>query len=638
MGDLNVSRLPPDQLRTFARKLLRDVRSLEHMLAAGQIQTGYRRIGCEQEMFLVDGAWRPFPVITEVLDRLKDSRFTTELGRFNLEVNLDSRPFEGDCLSQMEQDLVGKLAAVRKIVQSLGGDVVLTGILPTLRKSDLSLDNLTPKRRYQALNQAMTELRGGDYELRLRGTDELIVKHDSVMLESCCTSFQMHYQADPDGFVQLYNAAQALTAPLLAAAVNSPMLFGKRLWMESRVPLFQQAIDTRRATASLRERSARVSFGERWLENSVVDLYREDIARFRILLGAETEEDSLTLLRRGQFPNLRALQVHNGTIYRWNRACYGLNEGIPTLRIESRALPSGPTVVDEMANAALFFGLLAAAPEVYPDVTQEMEFEDAHVNFLVAAQTGLKSRFRWLKGRVVSAQDLILQELLPVARQGLQSAAIAPSDIDRFIGIIEARVTGGRTGAQWLLKSFSDTRELGREARLTALTAATVKRQWSGKAGHEWDPASIEEGMALEREKLRIEEMMSTDLFTIHPDEPVELVTSLMEWKQIRHVPVEDDDGRLVGLVSYAEVLRYFNRGGKDESLAGSADSIMDPDPVTAPPEFLLRDAILLMTERHSDSLLVVKDDRLVGMVTARDVLILTADLLGTNRGRRQER
>ena len=197
----------------------------------------------------------------ELLEQLDDPNCTTELGRFNLELNGDCFDMEGECLSRMEQDLESLLRRVRRVAHSIGAEIVLTGILPSLRKSDLDIENLTPRPRYRALNEAMKKLRGGDYEFRLKGSDEIIVKHDSVMLEACCTSFQVHYQADPENFVELYNLSQAITAPLMAASANSPMLFGRRLWMETRIPLFQQSVDTRNATASLRERSARVSFG-----------------------------------------------------------------------------------------------------------------------------------------------------------------------------------------------------------------------------------------------------------------------------------------------------------------------------------------------------------------------------------------
>ena len=330
-------------------------------------------------------------------------------------------------------------------------------------------------------------------------------------------------------------------------------------------------------------------------------------------------------------PRLRALQVHNGTVYRWNRACYGFNGTIPHLRIENRVLPAGPNVLDQMANAAFFFGLMSAMPSAYPGLSDVMDFDDAHVNFVMAAQTGLTARFRWIRGRSISAQDLILEELLPIARDGLRSAGIRPEDIDRYLGVIESRVSAGRTGAQWILKSFADTRELRRDVRLTALTAATVHRQWSGEAGHRWLPATVEESMTLERPQLRVEESMSTDLFTIRPDDSIDLVTNLMDWKHIRHVPVEGDDGRLVGIVSYAEVLRYFNNGGREDGLPVSADSVMDSNQATVSPETSVLDAISLMAERNADCLLVVKDERLVGIVTEHDVLSLARQLLIRN-------
>ena len=221
MGQMDVARLNPEELRAFIRALLRDVHALERMLSTGMIESGRRRVGCEQEMFLVDRAGKPFPIAIEILDRLADPSFTTELGRFNLEVNLAPRQFEGDCLSRTEEELRLKLSTVRAAAHAMDAEVALTGILPTLRKSDLALDNISPRQRYYALNEAMTGLGRGYFEFHLRGADELNVRHDSVMLESCCTSFQVHYQADPETFANLYNIAQAVTAPLLAAAVNS---------------------------------------------------------------------------------------------------------------------------------------------------------------------------------------------------------------------------------------------------------------------------------------------------------------------------------------------------------------------------------------------------------------------------------
>ena len=633
MGDLKVHRLGSSDRGVFEKKLLNDLRALEKMLDSGQIESGQQRIGCEQEMFLVDRAGRPVPISLDLLEGL-DSSFTTELGRFNLEVNLKCRSFEDNCLSLMEQDISQRLEQVRQKAAPMNADIVLTGILPTLRKSDLTLDNMTPIPRYFALNEAMTALRGKDYEFRLKGTDELIVKQDSVMLESCCTSFQLHYQVDPPDFVSSYNLAQALAGPLLAAAANSPMLFGRRLWQETRVPLFQQSIDTRHPTFSLRQRSPRVRFGERWLDGSVVDLFREDIARFRVLLGGPVEEEALEVLRHGEIPELRALQIHNGTIYRWNRGCYGVTDGKPHLRIENRVLPAGPTVLDEISNAAFFFGLMRGMGEVRPDVAKVMDFEDAELNFLAAAQMGLGARFRWFEGRTVTAPELILDELLPVAREGLELASVSELDAERYLGVFEERVRRRRNGSLWLLKSFADLKNHPRDRALSALTAGIVSRQWTGVAGHDWAPAGIEEGQVMENLGMRVEEAMSTDLVTIHPDEPVEMAANLMDWNRVRHVPVEDDSGVVVGLVSSLEVLQYFNRGMGAEEDPVTVASVMNPSPLTAAPEMPILEAAHLMGDRKSDCVVVAQQGRLVGIVTERDLMHVMTALLEREESR----
>ena len=627
MGDFQVHRLGSSELVAFERKLLGDVRALERMLASGHIETGGHRIGCEQEMFLVDRAWRPFPIALELLEHL-DSSFTPELGRFNLEVNLDSRKLQADSLSLMERELCRRMEQVRLAAERMNACVVLTGILPTLRVSDLALDNMTPMTRYFDLNDAMGRLRGKDYEFRLKGTDELILSQDSVMLESCCTSFHIHYQVDPEDFVSSYNFAQAVSAPLLAAAANSPMLFGRRLWQETRVPLFQQSIDTRHATSSLRQRSPRVRFGEGWLKGSAVDLFREDIARFQVLLGSDVEEDALEVLGRGGVPQLRALQVHNGTVYRWNRGCYGITEGRPHLRIENRVLPAGPTVLDEVSNASFFFGLMRGMRAICSDVTTVMDFEDAEANFLSAAQMGLGAGFRWFNGQSVTAPDLILEVLLPVARNGLERAQVARSDIDRYLGVIEERVRRRRNGALWLLKSFGDLKEYPRERALSALTAGIANRQWNAGGAHEWVPATIDEGRIMKSHGICVEEAMSTDLLTIHPDEPIEMAANLMDWNHVRHVPVENDEGLVVGLVSYLEVLRYFNRGVEGDERLATVGSLMNPSPVTVAPELPMLDAVRLMRAQQGDCVVVVKKGRLAGMVTERDFLdIMAAEL-----------
>ncbi|MBW2733392.1 MAG: hypothetical protein JRH20_13475, partial [Deltaproteobacteria bacterium] len=313
MGTQEVSgELNGASYRLFMKSLLKDVRALEQMIEDGHIERGIRRIGAEQELFLVDSSWRPGPRSEEVLNKINDDAFTTELARFNLEANLDPLLFGGRCLSRLEADLNEKICKVRKVAQELGLEVLLAGILPTLTVSDLGMENMTQNPRYLALNQALTRMRGREYEFRIQGTDELLINHRSVMPEACNTSFQVHFQVGPEEFARLYNIAQAVTGPVLAAATNSPLLFGKRLWRESRIAVFQQAIDTR--STSHQERSPRVSFGRHWLRNSAVELFQEDISRFRVLLGAQIDEDPWETLRQGGIPQLKALRLHNGTV------------------------------------------------------------------------------------------------------------------------------------------------------------------------------------------------------------------------------------------------------------------------------------------------------------------------------------
>ena len=142
-------------------------------------------------------------------------------------------------------------------------------------------------------------------------------------------------------------------------------------------------------------------------------------------------------LAAGRVPNLNAWRLHNGTIWRWNRACYGLVDGKPGLRVEARYLPAGPTVIDEVANAAFFLGLMTSLPNEFGDVTRLMRFEDAKDNFFNAARYGLKSQIVWLDGEGYRARRLILEQLLPLARRGLRNSGIIESDIERYLKVIE---------------------------------------------------------------------------------------------------------------------------------------------------------------------------------------------------------
>ncbi len=624
------SDLDKSKLRAFTQHVLGDLRALDAMIREGMIERDVRRIGAEQEMFLVDQRRRPALAAQAMLGALGDRHFTTEIAQFNLEMNLDPQLFGDSCLSRMEAQLEALIAKARGVAAEQDLELVLTGILPTIRKSDLGPESMVPEPRYYALSNALDRLRGGAYELHIRGVDEVILQHHTVMLEACNTSFQVHFQVAPDEFANLYNISQVAAGPVLAAASNSPLLFGRRLWHETRIALFQQSIDTRSSLDHLRERSPRVTFGNGWLRRSVLELYREDVARFRALLAADLSEDPFAVLEAGQVPRLQALTLHNSTVYRWNRACYGITGGKPHLRIENRVMPAGPTIQDEMANATFWLGLICALSDRYPDITEVMRFSDAKMNFHAAARHGLRAQLHWIDGETLPAQALICDRLLPAAADALARRGIDPADIDRYFGLLDTRVRSGQNGSEWLLRSFQAMGHRGSLAgRLHALTGATIARQKEGKPVHEWELATIEESGDWKHAFDKVEQYMTTDLFTVHEDEPVELVANLMDWERLRHIPVEDESHRLVGLVSYRALLRILARGalaGYDPGMAVS--EIMRRDPITVPPDTPTLEAIRLMREHDIGSLPVVQDDQLIGIVTLADFMNVARDLL----------
>ena len=614
---------------SFMDAVLDDLRALRLMLEQGKIDPGPPRIGIEQELFLVDDSWQPAPVGPEILQDCRNSHVTPELGRFNLEINFDPLEFRRDCLAEMEHQLNESIEELSVSARAHRARILLAGILPTLTLSHLTTRNMSPQRRYHSLSEAIAKLRGETHSLRIRGIDELMVKVKTIMLEACNTSFQVHLQVPPDQFPRYYNIAQLATAPVLAAAVNSPLLLSKRLWQETRIALFQLSVDTRRPSAYPRSSRPRVGFGDRWVRDSVLDIYREDVTCFRALMKIGRTEDPFEALSDNRLPKLKALGMFNGTVYRWNRPCYGVHQGRAHLRIENRVLPSGPSVLDEVANAAFFCGLVTGLAQEHEDVTSRISFAEVKSNFQSAARSGLNAQLNWLDGGSMSAPDLIRRRLLPVAREGLRHRGIRADDVKRYLGVIEKRVENGQTGADWLLQSYS---RMGGDRRrgetLVALTAAAYRRQTQGRPVHSWRLAEPDEGGDWRAHYKRIEQYMTTEVFTVQPEDPIDLAASIMDWEQVRHVPVEDERNRLVGLVSYRTIFSFFVRQGAGQRKMEPVRRIMKPDPITVTPETLTVDAIAIMRREKIGCLPVVQDDRLVGIVTYRDFLQIAGHVL----------
>jgi len=630
-------RLPgsKEQQQLFTRKILCDLQALEYMLDKDWFETDITRIGAEQEMCLVDSrTYKAAPINLEILEQLKDRPWLdTELARFNLETNLTPREFTGKAFSEMQQELDSQLAIIRLAAKQHSADVLLTGILPTLRKFDLELGNLTPRPRYKALIEAINAQKNdaGGFEINLKGIDELLVKHDSPLLEAANTSFQVHLQVTPANFVKYYNISQVITAPVMATAANSPIVFGRRLWHENRIALFQQALDTRRTHDHMRERTARVSFGKGWIDKSILDIYREDLTRYRMLLAADIDDDSLMQVRNGEVPSLLALQVHNSTVYRWNRPCYGISEGPkPHLRIENRVLPAGPTTLDEIANAALWLGAVEGFALEFDDIRKHITFEDIADNFAKAAQYGMDTKFNWGTESKIPAKDLLLSEIVPRARKGLEAKGVDSSDIDHYMGIIEDRVKKMSTGARWQLRSFTKLRErVSRDEALSNITAAMLDNQAKGVPIHNWTLPDVDTFSRYAPSKLLVEEFMETDIVTCQGSDLIDLVAEIMDWRKIRYMPVEDDDGDLCGLITSRLLLRHLVRKGTlSEPDKAVVEDIMVTKPFTIHPSATITQAMEVMREKRIGCMPVVKGNELIGIITEMDFLRISGRLI----------
>ena len=436
MGDLKVTRLSSKEDKSnYIHHLVNDVEALDQMIREGVIEKSPIRIGAEQEFCLINNEFKASHNSLEVLKEINDEHFTTEIGNYNLEINLDPLELKDDCFSVLANQLKGYIEKAKNAAAKKNTKILLTGILPTLTLKEIGDENMTPIQRYGVLNRAIRESRKQDFDIHIKGVDEINMLHDSVMLEGCNTSFQMHLQIDPDNFTDSYNWAQAISGPILSVCSNSPILFGKELWSETRIALFTQSVDTRANSFLLNQKQSRVSYGGQWSTGSITDIFKDNIARFRSLVTSKYIRDSVEMLNKGEIPKLSALCLHNGTVYRWNRACYGVGNGKPHLRIENRYIPSGPTIEDEIANMMFWVGVMIGKPERYKNIHEKMDFKDAKANFFNAARYGMATQFVW-DGKYVCSQNLILETLLPIAYKGLKKYGVSTKDTEHYLSLI----------------------------------------------------------------------------------------------------------------------------------------------------------------------------------------------------------
>jgi CBS domain-containing protein len=608
----------------FINHLLDDVQALEYMLENKMFEKDIERMGAEQEFCLVNKDMSPSQKALEVLEALKDKNFTTELAKYNLELNLPPFELKGNCLSDTEAFLIEKMGDAYKVADQFDNSIVITGILPTISYEEISKKYMTPFDRYNLLGKIIKDARGEDFELHLQGVDELNMKHDCIMLEACNTSFQIHLQIDPSEFVDKYNWSQAISGPVLSAVSNSPLLLGNELWRETRIALFQQSIDLRATTRMPRKRQPRVSFGSGWIKKSVTEIFKDDISRYTLLITTPIAESSMDVLSKGKIPTLDALRLHNGTVYKWNRPCYGISNEKPHLRIENRYIPSGPSIKDEIANTALWIGLMKAMPDKYKDIWNVMDFKQAKGNFLKAAKFGLETEFE-IFDKILPARDLILENLLPMAEDGLRKANVSQNDIDEYLGVIEKRIMYNQTGSQWLIRNYRSARKkIDKDSTLKLLTLSMVENGMKNLPVYSWEELDISKKIDIQNKFEKVSQVMTTDLFVVRETDMVQLVLKIMEWRRFSRMPVEGTKGQLVGLLTRSQLQRLIE---KDPSVKTKlVKEVMIKDVKTADPDENLSKVIDRMKKFQVGCLPVIRRKILIGIITETDIIKIVTE------------
>ena len=452
----------------FEMRLRDETQLLETWFNEGRIADQEFHAGYEVETCLIDRQGHPAPLNTEFLEQLANPMVVPELSRFNLEINSHPHPLKGSVLRDSCKELESLRLDCNRVAAHLDAQLVMAGIVPTLKEEQLNLESMSGMQRFRALNEQVLRLRGGQpMRLDIQKEDHLVTEHGDLMLEAATTSFQIHMQVPPSAAANMLNLAQIISAPMVAVAANSPYLFGYDLWDETRIPLFEQAV-----AVSGPGEPERVGFGQSYVE-TVLDCFWGNIRDYPVILPTKLSESA---------EELAHLRLHNGTIWRWNRPLIGFDaQGTPHFRIEHRVLPAGPSVADSIANAALFFGLMSFLSHESTRAEEYLEFAAARTNFYTAARDGLQAQLQWFNGSRIGVNQLILEILLPQAKKGLQLLEIDAADIGEYLGIIKARTKSGMNGSRW-------QREYVRThgADMQHLTEAYVARQLSGAPVHEW--------------------------------------------------------------------------------------------------------------------------------------------------------
>ncbi len=476
--EITRSHFTEQDFKQFGLRLQEETDTLESWFREDRFSDHKPVAGYEMEAWLIDEKGRPQPRNEDFLAAASNPLYTAELAQFNIEINTLPAVINSRFLSEFENSFQQHWQACQQAAESIGCRLLATGILPTLQDSDLNMHNVSRLLRYQALNeQVLLQRQGRALQLNINGHQSLKSRHHNVMLEAATTSLQIHLQVPQERAHHYYNGAILISAPMVAISANSPFMFARDLWAESRIPVFEQAVDVGGYNGAAQGPLHRVSFGSGYARHSLLECFTENLQHFPVLLPMGFDDNPAAMKHLG---------LHNGTIWRWNRPLIGFDEdGRPHLRIEHRVMPAGPSVVDNIANMAFYFGLVEyyANHEVPPH--EQLPFSQARDNFYRSAQHGLETRLDWPGREHGDMRHLILDHLLIHAETGLRHLQLEPSDIEYYLGIIQARAEQQQTGSHWQ-RQFVEKQG----ADMQQLVQTYYRNQQTGEPVHCWDFSS----------------------------------------------------------------------------------------------------------------------------------------------------
>jgi hypothetical protein len=472
--EINTTYFSQADFDAFYDHLDEETKTLEQLIKQQLCSQKPPVAGFEIEAWLVNDEMNPMACNQAFLKTFNNPLATTELAQFNIELNNQPLALKNNALSRLHQELDNTWKSACQAATNINANLLMIGTLPTLQQSDLTLSNMSPLKRYQALNDQILHLRGEPLQLAITGKETLSIQHDDVMLEAATTSFQIHLQSPLDMAHHYYNAAVIASAPMVGISANAPYLFGKDLWCETRIPLFEQAIEVGGYDGAAHGPTRRVSFGTQYARHSIMEFFQINLDHFPILLPMHFDQT---------VTQLEHLRLHNGTIWRWNRPLVGFDDdGTTHIRIENRVVPAGPTIIDSIANAAFFYGLTKQLCDSAVQPQPKIAFSQAKDNFYMSARNGLDASIIWLDGKKHRLKQLIESELIEMAYRGLEKLKIDDSDAATYLEIIRQRNVTGQTGCQWQRNYIQQTGN-----NFNAMTAAYYQHQQTGQPVHTWE-------------------------------------------------------------------------------------------------------------------------------------------------------